>query len=119
MFREVYPICVVSLTYIVVINMISFMRLQLCPHHPLLHCQLKPPALGGWRHRPAIHRSTSRNVHIHDDFLVTLHLFIMEVVSTVTNFVTSSQITSDGSRPLKIMTKLGRSSQNNKLVCHR
>jgi hypothetical protein len=62
---------------------------------------------------------TSRNVHIHDDFLVTLHLFVMEVVSTVTNFVTLSQITSDGARPLKIMMKLRRSSQNNEPVRHR
>jgi hypothetical protein len=64
-------------------------------------------------------RHTSRNVHIHDDFLVTLHLFVMEVVSTVTKFINSSQITSDGARTLKIMTKLNRHSQNNEPVRHR
>jgi hypothetical protein len=60
--------------------------------------------------RPTLRPSSSRNVHIHDDFLVMFHLFFMEVVSTVTNFVTSSQITIDGAGPLKIMMKLGRSS---------
>jgi hypothetical protein len=37
-----------------------------------------------------------------------LHLFVKEVVSTVTNLVTSSQIMSDGAKPLKIMRKLTR-----------
>jgi hypothetical protein len=49
---------------------------------------------------------TSRNVNIYDVLVVMFRLFIMEVVSTVTNFVTSSQITSDATKPLKIMTKL-------------
>jgi hypothetical protein len=62
---------------------------------------------------------TSRNVNIYDDLIVTFHLFIMEVVSNITNFVTSSQITSDDAKPLKIMTKLRGSSPNNERVCHR
>jgi hypothetical protein len=62
---------------------------------------------------------TSGNVNIYDDFLVTLHLFVMEVVSTVTNFVTSSQITNDDAKPLKVMTKLRGSSPNNELFRHR
>jgi hypothetical protein len=40
----------------------------------------------------------------------------MEVVSTVMNFVTSSQITSDSAKPLKIMTKLRGWSLNNEPV---
>jgi hypothetical protein len=60
--------------------------------------------------------STSRNVNIYDDLLVMFRLFIMEVVSTVTNFVTSSQITSDHAKPLKIMTKLTRWSLNNEPI---
>jgi hypothetical protein len=59
---------------------------------------------------------TSRNVNIYDDLVVTFRLFVMEVVSTMTNFITSSQITSDGAKPLKIMTKLGGWSPNNKPV---
>jgi hypothetical protein len=55
--------------------------------------------------------STSRNVNIYDDLIVTLHLFIMEVVSTVMNFLTSSHITNDNTKPLKIMTKCSESSQ--------
>jgi hypothetical protein len=40
----------------------------------------------------------------------------MEVVSTVTNFVTSSHITSDSAKPLKIITKLRGWSLNNEPV---
>jgi hypothetical protein len=40
----------------------------------------------------------------------------MEVVSTVTNFVTSSQITSDSAKPLKIMMKLTGWSPNNEPI---
>jgi hypothetical protein len=50
---------------------------------------------------------------------VTFRLFVMDVVSTVTNFVTSSQIMSDNTKPLKIMTKLTRWSPNNEPVSHR
>jgi hypothetical protein len=45
-------------------------------------------------------------VNIYDDLEVTFRLFVMEVVTTVTNFVTSSQIMSDGAKTLKIMMKL-------------
>jgi phosphoketolase len=40
----------------------------------------------------------------------------MEVVSSMTNFVTSSQITSDGAKPLKIMKKLRGWSLNNEAI---
>jgi hypothetical protein len=50
--------------------------------------------------------STIRNVVIYDDLVVMFRLFVMEVVSTVMNFVTSSQITSDSAKLLKIITKL-------------
>jgi hypothetical protein len=50
--------------------------------------------------------STIRNVIIYDDLVVMFRLFVMEVVSTVMNFVTSSQITSDSGKLLKIITKL-------------
>jgi hypothetical protein len=59
---------------------------------------------------------TSRNVNIYDDLAVMFRLFIMEVVSIVTNFVTSSQIKSDRTKPLKIMTKLTRWSPNNEPI---
>jgi hypothetical protein len=44
------------------------------------------------------------------------HLFVMEVVSIVTNFVTSSRIMSDGAKPLKTMMKLRGWSPNNEPV---
>jgi hypothetical protein len=72
--------------------------------------------LFGWWPPTAI---TSRNVNIYDGLIVMLYLFIMEVVSTVKHFVTSSQITSDGAKPLKIMTKLRGSSSNNEPIRHR
>lgn len=40
----------------------------------------------------------------------------MEVVSIVTNFVTSSRIMSDGAKPLKTMMKLRGWSPNNEPV---
>jgi hypothetical protein len=62
---------------------------------------------------------TSRNVNTYNDFVVTFWYFVMDVVSTVTNFVTSSHITSDGVNPLKMMTKLRESSPNNEPIRHR
>jgi hypothetical protein len=59
---------------------------------------------------------TSRNVNIYDDLVVMFRFFVMEVVSTVTNVVTSSQIMSDSAKPLKIMTKLTGWSPNNERV---
>jgi hypothetical protein len=59
---------------------------------------------------------TCRNVNTYDDLVVMFHLFIMEVVSTMTNFLRSSQVTSDGAKPVKIMTKLTRWSPNNEPI---
>jgi hypothetical protein len=82
----------------------------LLPRRPSDAPPLSPPpatiVIPRWTVRPHRRRrstreDTSRNVNIYDDLIVTFRLLVKEVISAITNFVTSSQITSDGAKTLK------------------
>jgi hypothetical protein len=85
------------------------------PGHPGRHASLRGPH--SYCVRRVVDGCACGNVNIYNDFIVMSWVFVMELVSTVRKFVTSSQITSDGTKPLKIMIKLsGWSRTTNMLI---
>jgi hypothetical protein len=87
------------------------------PGHPGRHASLRGPH--SYCVRRVVDGCACGNVNIYNDFIVMSWVFVMELVSTVRKFVTSSQITSDGTKPLKIMIKLrGWSRTTNMLITY-